>query len=92
VQNLLSIYQAFSEDDDSAMRNKFTGMRYGDLKKQVAEMVIAHLEPLQGRYKEITQDPGYVESILREGAERVRPIAAETVELAKRRMGLYTAA
>jgi tryptophanyl-tRNA synthetase len=92
VQNLLSIYQAFSEDDDSAMRNRFTGMRYGDLKKQVAEMVIAHLEPLQGRYKEITQDPGYVESILREGAERVRPIAAETVELAKRRMGLYTAA
>jgi tryptophanyl-tRNA synthetase len=92
VQNLLSIYQAFSQDDDAAMRNRFTGMRYGDVKKQVAEMVIAHLEPLQGRYKEITQDPGYVESILREGAERVRPIAAETVELAKRRMGLYTAA
>lgn len=91
VQNLLSIYQAFSNDDDTAMRSRFTGMRYGDLKKQVAEMVIAHLEPLQGRYRQITQDPGYVESILREGAERVRPIAAQTVELAKSRMGLYTA-
>lgn len=91
VQNLLSIYQAFSNDDDTAMRNQFTGMRYGDLKKQVAEMVIAHLEPLQGRYRQITEDPGYVESILREGAERVRPIAAQTVELAKSRMGLYTA-
>ena len=91
VQNLLSIFQAFSNDDDTAMRSRFTGMRYGDLKKQVAEMVIAHLEPLQGRYRQITQDPGYVESILREGAERVRPIAAQTVELAKSRMGLYTA-
>ena len=91
VQNLLSIYQAFSNDDDTAMRNQFTGMRYGDLKKQVAEMVIAHLEPLQGRYRQITEDPGYVESILREGAERVCPIAAQTVELAKSRMGLYTA-
>ena len=91
VQNLLSIYQAFSNDDDAVMRNQFTGMRYGDLKKQVAEMVIAHLEPLQGRYRQITEDPGYVESILREGAERVRPIAAQTVELAKSRMGLYTA-
>ena len=91
VRNLLSIFQAFSNDDDTAMRSRFTGMRYGDLKKQVAEMVIAHLEPLQGRYRQITQDPGYVESILREGAERVRPIAAQTVELAKSRMGLYTA-
>ena len=91
VQNLLSIYQAFSNDDDAVMRNQFTGMRYGDLKKQVAEMVISHLEPLQGRYRQITEDPGYVESILREGAERVRPIAAQTVELAKSRMGLYTA-
>ena len=91
VRNLLSIFQAFSNDDDAAMRNRFTGMRYGDLKKQVAEIVIAHLEPLQGRYRQITQDPGYVESILREGAERVRPIAAQTVELAKSRMGLYTA-
>ena len=91
VQNLLSIFQAFSNDDDTAMRSRFTGMRYGDLKKQVAEMVIAHLEPLQGRYRQIMQDPGYVESILREGAERVRPIAAQTVELAKSRMGLYTA-
>ena len=91
VQNLLSIYQAFSNDDATVMRNQFTGMRYGDLKKQVAEMVIAHLEPLQGRYRQITEDPGYVESILREGAERVRPIAAQTVELAKSRMGLYTA-
>jgi len=91
VQNLLSIYQAFSNDDDAVMRNQFTGMRYGDLKKQVAEIVIAHLEPLQGRYRQITEDPGYVESILREGAERVRPIAAQTVELAKSRMGLYTA-
>jgi len=91
VQNLLSIYQAFSNDDDAVMRNQFTGMRYGDLKKQVAEIVIAHLEPLQGRYRQITEDSGYVESILREGAERVRPIAAQTVELAKSRMGLYTA-
>ncbi|MCU1258006.1 MAG: tryptophanyl-tRNA synthetase [Bryobacterales bacterium] len=91
VENLLGIYQAFSGTADAAMREKFTGMRYGDLKKQVAEMVIMHLEPLQQRYREITADPGYLEGVLREGAARVTPIANDTVELVKRRMGLYTA-
>ena len=39
------------------MRERFSGMRYGDLKKQIAEMVIQHLEPIQQRYREITADP-----------------------------------
>jgi tryptophanyl-tRNA synthetase len=90
VANLLSIFQAFSGWSDDRMRSHFTGMRYGDLKKQVAEVVISHLEPFQARYKEITSDPGYVAGILREGAGRVRPIATSTVELVKQRMGLYT--
>ena len=41
-------------------RAAFTGMRYGDLKKQVAEMVVAHLEPFQQRYREIVSEPGYL--------------------------------
>ena len=92
VANLLSIFQAFAEWTDDQMRAHFTGMRYGDLKKQVAEMVVAKLEPIQARYREITADPAYLDGILREGAEAVIPIADSTVELVKRRMGLYTAA
>jgi tryptophanyl-tRNA synthetase len=90
VVNLLGIYQAFSGWDDARMRAHFAGMRYGDLKKQVAEMVISHLEPFQQRYREIVADPGYVQHVLREGAERVTPIANSTVTLVKERMGLYT--
>jgi tryptophanyl-tRNA synthetase len=92
VRNLLSIFQAFSGWGDDQMRNHFTGLRYGDLKKQVAEMVVASLEPVQARYREITADPAYLDGILREGAEAVIPIADSTVEMVKRRMGLYTAA
>ncbi len=90
VLNLLSIYQAFSGDNDDAIKQRFTGMRYGDLKKQVAEMVISHLEPFQDRYRRIVSEPGYLAGVLREGAERVAPIANETVQLTKQRMGLYT--
>jgi tryptophanyl-tRNA synthetase len=92
VLNLLSIYQAFDGTTDEQMKAKFAGMRYGDLKKQVAEMVISHLEPLQQRYRVITADRAYLASILREGAERVAPIANDTVETVKQSMGLFTLA
>ena len=89
VHNLLSIFQAYSGWPVEKMRGHFSGMRYGDLKKQVAEMVIANLEPLQKRYAEIMDEPGYLANILKEGAERVQPIAKSTVQLVKERMGLY---
>jgi len=91
VANLLNIYQAFSGWSDDQVRAQFAGMRYGELKKQVADMVITHLEQFQKRHREITSERGYIAAVLREGAERVAPIANQTVELVKRRMGLYTA-
>ena len=89
VLNLLSIYQAFAGSSDDEIKRQFTGLRYGDLKKQVADMVIAHLEPFQARYRQIVSEPGYLAGILREGAERVAPIANDTVRLVKQRMGLF---
>jgi tryptophanyl-tRNA synthetase len=91
VQNLLNIFQAFGEWTDEQMRGHFAGMRYGDLKKQVAEMVVSKLTPLQARYREITSDPGYLDGVLRAGAEAVTPVANSTVRLVKERMGVYTA-
>ena len=91
VLNLIAIYQAFSGASDEEIKQRFTGMRYGDLKKQVAEMVIAHVEPFQQRYRRIVSEPGYLDGVLREGARRVAPIANETVRLVKERMGLYVA-
>jgi tryptophanyl-tRNA synthetase len=90
VLNLLAIFQAFSGWSDEQIKRHFTGMRYGDLKKQVAEMVVTHLDPFQQRYRQIASEPGYLDGILREGAGRVIPIANDTVRLVKERMGLYT--
>jgi tryptophanyl-tRNA synthetase len=89
VANLLSIYQAFSGDADEAIKAQFAGLRYGDLKKRVAEITVASLEPFQQRYREITSDPGYLAGVLREGAERVSGVANDTVSTVKQRMGLY---
>jgi tryptophanyl-tRNA synthetase len=91
VRNLLTIFQAFTAWSDENARAHFTGMRYGDLKKQVAEAVIGALEPIQKRYHEIMSERGYVAQVLDNGAERVAPIAQNTVNKVKKAMGLYTA-
>jgi len=90
VQNLLTIFQAFTEWSDAQVRAHFAGMRYGDLKKQVAEAVVAALDPIQKRYREIAAETGYVARVLREGAERISPIADDTIRKVKKAMGLYT--
>jgi len=90
VQNLLAIHQAFSCWSKEQMNSHFSGMRYGDLKKTVAEMVVESLRPIQTRFNEIMSEPGYLDSVLKQGVERVSPIAQDTVNLVKERMGLYT--
>jgi tryptophanyl-tRNA synthetase len=90
VRNLLTIFQAFTGWNDDNMRAHFAGMRYGDLKKQVAEAVIEALEPIQKRYREIMAEPGFVAKVLENGAAKVRPIANDTVNKVKKAMGLYT--
>ena len=64
MRNLLAIYQAFTESTDDDMRAHFSGMRYGDLKKHVAEAVVGALEPVQSAYREIMAEPGYVARVL----------------------------
>src|SRR5262249_47595974 len=90
VQNLLTIYQAFTGCAEADVRAHFAGMRYGDLKKQVAEAVVNALTPIQKRYQDIMNETGYVARVLDEGARRITPIAQDTVEKVKRAMGLYT--
>ena len=90
VENLLTIHQAFTGWTDDQVKSHFAGLRYGDLKKTVAEAVVAGLEPIQQRYREITADPAYLKGVLREAAERVTPVANYTVRLVKQRMGIYT--
>jgi len=88
VRNLLSIYQAFTDSSNEDMRTRFSGMRYGDLKKSVAEAVVAGLEPIQQRYREITVDQ--IAEAFRLGSENARRIADSTLKKVKRAMGLFT--
>ncbi len=91
VKNLLAIHQALAQVSDEDLRGEFEGLRYGDLKKKVASMVNAKLEPIQARYRELMGSRDYLREVLRASAERVAPIAEQTVRRAKDRTGLYSA-
>ncbi|MDQ2773458.1 MAG: tryptophan--tRNA ligase [Acidobacteriota bacterium] len=86
IANLLAIAQAC---DSSINKQAVAGMRYGDFKKRVAEAVVARLEPIQKKYREITAEPAYIESVLAQGRERVLPLSEDTVRKTKAAMGLY---
>lgn len=86
IANLFVIAQAC---DPSITLERVSGLRYGDFKKLVADAVVARLEPIQQKYREVTEDLGYIDRVLREGKERVLPISEDTVRTAKMAMGLY---
>jgi tryptophanyl-tRNA synthetase len=86
IANLFTIAHAC---DASITLETVSGLRYGDFKKRVAEAVVCRLEPIQKKYRDITAEPGYIDSVLQRGLEHVLPIAQNTVETTKRAMGLY---
>lgn len=88
IYNLLEIYQILSEQDQTAIEAKFEGKGYGEFKKELAELVVDSLMPLQQRYNNFAQNPDQLEKLLKDGAEKIRPIATETLKQVKMRVGL----
>jgi tryptophanyl-tRNA synthetase len=88
LYNLLSIYQLLSKQSREEIESHFAGQGYAVLKRELADLVVATLEPLQERYRQITADPAYLDGILSAGASRIRPIAERTLADVMQKMGL----
>ncbi len=65
-----------------------TGLRYGDLKKELAEAIYRELQPIQEKRKELEANPKYVDKVIAEGANKARAVARQTIEEVKEKMGL----
>ena len=88
VNNLLSIYELLTGQSRPAIEAHFEGKGYKELKGEVAEVLIAELEPIQRRYHELMSDQTELRAILDEGAARIRPIAQATLRDVQSKMGL----
>ncbi|MYR42127.1 tryptophan--tRNA ligase [Streptomyces sp. SID5910] len=86
LANLLEILAACAGGEPAELAAAYDS--YGALKKDVAEAVVEVLRPLRKRHQELCADPGYVEGVLREGAEKARAMARPTVDAAYRAIGL----
>ena len=87
VSNLLKIHSALSGLSLADLEASFAGKGYGELKKEVADVVIAALEPVQSRYSELIQDRSYLESVLKAGAETAQKRAYKTLSKVYRKAG-----
>ena len=65
-----------------------SGIRYGDLKNELAEAIDRELAPIREKRKELEAKPEYVDKVIKEGAEKARAIASATVAEVKQKMGL----
>jgi len=88
ANNLLGIYEAMTglTREEVALEAE-TWAGWGTFKPLLTEATIAHLEPLQQRYKEIITEQEYLTKILTEGAESADEVASRTLANAKRAMG-----
>lgn len=88
ISNLLSIHSALSGTPIATLEDSFAGRGYGDLKKEVAEVVVETVTPFRNRTLELMADPAELDRILVDGAARARAIAEETVRRVYDRVGL----
>ena len=68
ICNLLSIYSSITGKPIDVIEQDYDGKGYGHLKKDLAEIVVESLNPIQERYRELMKDRQYVEKILSKGA------------------------
>lgn len=88
VTNLLTIFEFFSGLSRIDIERRFEGKGYAVLKKELEDVIIENLKPLQSRYRMLAGEPSYIDHLLTEGASKVQPIALKTLKLVKGVVGL----
>jgi tryptophanyl-tRNA synthetase len=88
ISNLLTIHSALSDKSVQEIETEFAGKGYGDFKSAVAEVVIAELEPIRERTKQLMDDPAELVSLLKVGANKANEVASNTLKEAYTAIGL----
>jgi tryptophanyl-tRNA synthetase len=90
VTNLIDIMTVATGEPPEAIEARYDGGGYGQFKSDVAEAVIALLEPIQARYAELRGDPGELARLLAVGAAKARDESAPTLAAMYERMGFVS--
>ncbi len=83
ADNLVGIFAALSGRSKADVLRDFGGGQFSSFKNALVELCVAKLSPIAGEMKRLVADPGHIDAILVDGADRARVIADETMKLTK---------
>ena len=88
ADNLVGIYAALADKPKAEVLREFGGAQFSGFKSALAELAVSKLSPIAAEMKRLTSDPGYVDSVLADGADRADVISSETINAVKDIVGM----
>ncbi len=91
IENLFLLKKLLSDEEDlSNYEEQYNNctIRYGDMKKQLAEDMVKFIAPIRERVNEILEDEKYLQQVMKQGAEKAIASAEATMQVARKAMGL----
>ena len=89
--NIYKLYCLFADEiqkEELAAKYRGGNFGYGHAKQALFEAYMDFFAPMRKRREELEKDPGYIQSILKKGAEKANAIASETLEEVRKAVGL----
>lgn len=86
-QNLLTLYLLLSGQSKAKVAADCAEMGWGQFKPLLTETTIEALRPIQEKYRDLTQDRSYIQSVLRQGRDQAQEVAQQTLQAAKDALG-----
>lgn len=88
LMSLVHLFQGGDRRRELEAQYTTTGVRYGDVKKELSNLIYAELIPLQEKRRELEANPEYVDKVIQSGNDKARAAAHRTIEEVKEKMGL----
>lgn len=87
IKNLINIYSSFTDEDVESIVEKYRGRGYGDFKKDLEEIVVETLNPIQENFKALRSDRAYLEEIYKKGAQKASNEARRMLRRVYKKIG-----
>ena len=87
VSNLLELMSCATDRSIEDLVEHFKGQMYGTFKAEVGEAIVAMMEPIQQRYRELRADESYMNELFRKGAQKAAERAQKTLDDVYRKVG-----
>lgn len=85
--NLINIYSVLSGEKREEVTARYSTSGFAPFKKDLADVAVAHLAPITAKMRELLDDPAYIDSVLKKGADNANAIAAPILDDVKELVG-----